>query len=167
MKNKQIYTDKLIHYLSNPENNFPKRKDYPRILGICRVTLYKFLSPDELTDIEVEASENRRRCSSRQREHVLRALYTRALGYSHPETRVNVIDGKIVQTKIRRHYPPDPVAAREFLDRTEGKVGGSLKVDVGVTVVDLIRGLPLEDRERLREIIQGKLEDGNGRRLIA
>lgn len=42
---------------------------------------------------------------------VERRLYERATGYSHPEVDIRVIDGKIVQTEIRKHYPPDTAAA--------------------------------------------------------
>jgi hypothetical protein len=43
------------------------------------------------------------------------ALYHRAIGYSHPDTDIRVIDGQIVQTQITKHYPPDTKAALAWL----------------------------------------------------
>ena len=44
-------------------------------------------------------------------ERVERSLYARALGYEHPEVDIRVIDHAIVQTPIRKYYPPDTTAA--------------------------------------------------------
>lgn len=44
-------------------------------------------------------------------ERVTHALYSRAMGYSHPDTDIRVIDGAIVETPLIRHYPPDTTAA--------------------------------------------------------
>lgn len=41
---------------------------------------------------------------------VEKALFHRAMGYSHPEVDIKVIDGKIVMTDIVKHYPPSEVA---------------------------------------------------------
>ncbi len=41
---------------------------------------------------------------------VAKALYTRALGYSCPDTDIKVIDGEIVKTNVTKHYPPDTTA---------------------------------------------------------
>lgn len=42
---------------------------------------------------------------------VAKALFRRAVGYSHPDTHICVIDGQVVQTPIVKHYPPDTGAA--------------------------------------------------------
>jgi hypothetical protein len=42
---------------------------------------------------------------------VAKSLYRRAIGYSHPDTHVCVIDGQVIQTPIVKHYPPDTAAA--------------------------------------------------------
>ncbi len=39
--------------------------------------------------------------------NVGKALYSRALGYSHPDVDIKNVDGCIVQTPITKHYPPD------------------------------------------------------------
>lgn len=43
-------------------------------------------------------------------DRVEESLYHRALGYSHPEVDIRVIEGKVVQTPIIKHYPPDPTS---------------------------------------------------------
>ena len=41
---------------------------------------------------------------------VKKSLYHRALGYSHPEDDIRVVDGEIVITPTIKHYPPDTTA---------------------------------------------------------
>lgn len=41
---------------------------------------------------------------------VAQALYLRAMGYSHPDVDIRVINGEVVQTPIIKHYPPDPTS---------------------------------------------------------
>jgi len=53
---------------------------------------------------------------------VAQALYNRALGYSHPEVDIKVIDGQIVQTQLTKHYPPDTGAAMAWLKNRQPKV---------------------------------------------
>lgn len=44
-------------------------------------------------------------------ERVERSLFSRAIGYEHEEVDIRVIDHAIVQTPIRKYYPPDTTAA--------------------------------------------------------
>jgi len=50
----------------------------------------------------------------RAKEHpnkkVERSLFERALGYSHPDVDIRVVNGQVVQTPITKHYPPDTTA---------------------------------------------------------
>lgn len=48
-------------------------------------------------------------------DRVERALYERAIGYSHEDTDIKVINGEIVETQIIKHYPPDTRAAQAWL----------------------------------------------------
>lgn len=48
-------------------------------------------------------------------ERVVESLWKRANGYSATETDIRVIDGKVVQTEVVRHYPPDPTCMIFFL----------------------------------------------------
>lgn len=43
-------------------------------------------------------------------ERVEQSLYRRAMGYEHDETDIRVIGQEILQTPIRKHYPPDSTA---------------------------------------------------------
>ena len=42
---------------------------------------------------------------------VERRLFERAMGFEHPEVDIRVIGGEVVQTPIRKIYPPDTTAA--------------------------------------------------------
>jgi len=86
-----------LAFLGNPDNDYPPRQEYAALLGIHIQTLYKHFSPADFQDIENEAYEIRKKNSTRQRSIVLGALYQEA------------------QTG-------NVSAAKEFLDRTEGKV---------------------------------------------
>lgn len=66
-------------------------------------------------------------------ERVTRSLYARANGYEHDEVDIRVIEGKIVQTPLRKHYPPDTTAAifwlknrrkDEWRDKIDHELGG-------------------------------------------
>lgn len=43
-------------------------------------------------------------------ERVVQSLYRRATGYEVDEVDIRVVAGKVVQTELRKHYPPDPTA---------------------------------------------------------
>jgi hypothetical protein len=42
---------------------------------------------------------------------VVERLYQRAIGYSHPETKVFMYRGQIIREEVTKHYPPDTGAA--------------------------------------------------------
>ena len=122
----------LLEYLSNPDNDWPKRSDYSqKVLGYKRDTqIYKSLTPQDLTEIEGLALENRKKRSARQRGMVLEALFKKAIGFTVRDTKLfKTGDDRIISQEIDKHYPPDPVAGREFLDRTEGKVRDVQRVE--------------------------------------
>jgi len=97
MKAKERHKIKLLKYLGNWENDFPKRIEMPGILGIQKSTLRKHFSPVELQEIENEGLELRKKHSGRPRAQVYKSMLKEAKG------------GNIS-------------AQREFLDRTEGKL---------------------------------------------
>jgi hypothetical protein len=43
-------------------------------------------------------------------EKIEGALKHRALGYDHPEVKINVVDHAIVKTAVTKHYPPETTA---------------------------------------------------------
>lgn len=66
-------------------------------------------------------------------ERVVRSLYARANGYEHDEVDIRVVSGEIVQTPIRKYYPPDTTAAifwlknrrkEEWRDKIDHELGG-------------------------------------------
>lgn len=65
------------------------------------------------------------------------ALFNRAMGYSHEETDIRVVDGAIMMTPVIKHYPPDTTAAifwlknrkpQEWRDKRETELSGGLNV---------------------------------------
>ena len=109
-----------MKYLSDPENDYPHRQEYAKILGVHIQTLYKHFTPADMQDIENEAYEIRKKNSSKQRAEVLKSMFTEAK------------NGNVS-------------AANLFLERTEGKVkevkdlnvSGDLGLDVNINVVGI------------------------------
>lgn len=71
-------------------------------------------------------------------KRVEEALYHRAMGYSHEETDIRVVDGAVVMTPMIKHYPPDTTAAifwlknrkpDEWRDKRDVEHSGSIKLD--------------------------------------
>lgn len=70
-------------------------------------------------------------------ERVERSLFARATGYEHDEVDIRVVGGAIVQTPIRRYYPPDTTACIFWLknrkpgawrDKTETEHSGNVTI---------------------------------------
>lgn len=70
-------------------------------------------------------------------ERIERSLYARASGYEHDEVDIRVVQGAIVQTPIRKYYPPDTTAAifwlknrrpADWRDKTEQEHSGQIEV---------------------------------------
>lgn len=52
---------------------------------------------------------------------VVQALYKSALGYSHPDVDIKVIDGRIVETELTKHHPPNPTSMIFWLKNRQSK----------------------------------------------
>ena len=72
---------------------------------------------------------------------VEQSLYNRAMGYSHPDTDIRVIDGAIVETPLIKHYPPDTTACifwlknrrkEEWRDKVEAEHSGNIGLTIEV-----------------------------------
>lgn len=70
-------------------------------------------------------------------ERVERSLFARANGYEHDEVDIRVVDHAIVQTPIRKYYPPDTTACifwlknrkpAEWRDRVEQELSGAVQI---------------------------------------
>lgn len=82
-------------------------------------------------------------------DRVERSLYARANGYEHDEVDIRVVQGGIVQTPIRKYYPPDTTAAIFWLKNRRaaewretkaveltGEGGGPVLNEIVIKVVD-------------------------------
>lgn len=70
-------------------------------------------------------------------DRVERSLFARANGYEHDEVDIRVIDKAVVQTPIRKFYPPDTTAAifwlknrrpAEWRDKVEQELSGHVHI---------------------------------------
>ena len=98
-------------------------------VSIATINLWKAVHPEfseSLTDGKAVADKR-----------VVNALYNRALGYSHEETDIRVIEGKVVVTPFIKHYPPDTTAGiywtknrdpRNWRDKRDTEISGSLNL---------------------------------------
>lgn len=81
-------------------------------------------------------------------ERVERSLFSRANGYEHDEVDIRVVGGEVVQTPIRKFYPPDTTACifwlknrkpaewRDKVDQTvSGPDGGPVQHSLSVSFV--------------------------------
>lgn len=66
---------------------------------------------------------------------VVDRLYQRAMGYEHDEVDIRVVGGEIVQTPIRKFYPPDTTACIFWLKNRQREKWRD-KVETGITDKD-------------------------------
>ncbi len=81
-------------------------------VSVSTVSLWKVQHP--------EFSEAIKPTKETADSRVERSLYQRAVGYEHDEVDIRVVGGEIVITPIRKHYPPDSVAAIFWLKNRQG-----------------------------------------------
>lgn len=104
-------------------------------VSVSTINLWKVEFPDfsESTVIPKDMANQR----------VAQSLYRRAMGYEHDEVDIRVVEGQIIQTPIRKYYPPDTAAASLWLrnrdsgnwrDKVDheltGKDGGAIESNV-------------------------------------
>lgn len=53
---------------------------------------------------------------------VAMSQYHRAIGYSHPDTKIVVAGGEVVEVPITKHYPPDASAGQFWLTNRQSKL---------------------------------------------
>ena len=117
---KEINRQKLLEYLGNPENEFLGRNAYAvAVLGYKQpVSMYKVFSPTDLDEIEAEAFEIRKKRCVKQLTRIYGKLYQEAQ------------KGSIT-------------AAKEFLNRVEGKVSANMKHNGNINIegfqINLVR----------------------------
>jgi hypothetical protein len=89
-------------------------------------------------------------------ERVERSLFERATGYERDEVDIRVIDGQIVQTTVRKFYPPDTTAAIFWLKNRRPEQWRD-KTDVEATVKGQV-----EHTHRVSDATRGLLESLSG-----
>lgn len=84
--------------------------------------------------------------------NVADSLHQRATGYSHADIDIRVVDGKIVETDIIKHYPPETAAAIFWLKNRQKKKWRD-KIEHGLTDADgndvVIFELPNDGRNQI------------------
>lgn len=85
------------------------------LLGATDKDLADFFEVDEAT-INRWKLDHSKFCESIKRgkvqadAKVASSLYHRANGYSHPDVDIKIFRGKVIKTKLTKHYPPETVA---------------------------------------------------------
>jgi len=115
----------------------PQLADFFEV-AVSTVSLWKVQYPEFSEALKIAKEEADKR--------VVHSLYQRAMGYEHDEVDIRVIDKQVVQTPIRKYYPPDTTAAifwlknrnpAEWRDKQEVEHSGELKVSrITRTIVD-------------------------------
>lgn len=107
-------------------------------LGAIDADLADFFGVSERTinswkEKHSEFLQSLKEAKSETDSRVVRALFERAIGYSHPEDKIFNNNGKALIVKTTKHYPPDTAAAfiwlknrqpDEWKERPEG--GGNV-----------------------------------------
>lgn len=100
-------------------------------VNISTITLWKVTYPEFSAAVKIskDVSDNL----------VEQSLYKRALGYECEEMDVRVIEGKVVQTPVKKVYPPDPTAMifwlknrqkEKWRDKQEVQHSGSIMAEM-------------------------------------
>ena len=101
-------------------------KEIAELLDVSESTLYLWKNEHP------EFSEALKKGKTLADAEVAEKLFCRAIGYSHPEVDIKVVDGEIIQTKLTKHYPPDTAAAIFWLKNRQKKKWRD-KVETGFT----------------------------------
>lgn len=89
---------------------------------------------------------------------VEQSLFSRAMGYSHPEVKLFLHEGKVIEHIVEKHYPPDTTACifwlknrqpQKWRDRKEvtGEGGGPIEM--------LTAEIPAEEATRRYQDLMG------------
>ena len=98
-------------------------------VSVSTINLWKVQHPEFSESISVPKEMANAR--------VEQSLYRRAMGYEHDEVDIRVVGGEVVQTQIRKYYPPDATAMIFWLknrkpddwrDKTEQQLSGQIAI---------------------------------------
>ena len=85
--------------------------------------------------------------------NVASRLYARAMGYSHAEEVIKVVDDKIVRVNTVKHYAPDPGAAIFWLKNRQPELWKEKVEIIEKPTIALV------DKEAMRDMYQAVLEE--------
>lgn len=110
-------------------------------VNVSTIYQWKIVNPEfsESLKVSKEAAD----------DAVERSLFTRALGYEHDEVDIRVVDHQIIQTPIKKIYPPDTTAAIFWLKNRRPEKWREMKA-IEMTGTD---GGPLQVQQVRRVII--------------
>ncbi len=94
-------------------------------------------------------------------DRVEQALGHRAVGYSHPDTDIRVVEGEIVKTQIVKHYPPSEAAGIFWL-KNRRRADWRDRIDHNVTG-DLGKLSDEQVEERYQALMAAKAAKGEGK----
>lgn len=106
-------------------------------VSVSTINLWKVQHPEFSESVKVPKAE--------ADDKVEQSLYRRAMGYEHDEVDIRVVGGEIVETHLRKHYPPDTTAAIFWLKNrrpAEWRDKQEIEHKGGVT----IQASPLDER---------------------
>lgn len=125
---KSTFNDKIGETIARLVKDGKTEEDIAQVIGVSRRTLnnWKGKHPELLYAVR----ESRLAAD----ELVEASLFSRALGYSHPETKYFCHEGAVITEEAVKHYPPDTQAAMFWLrnrqpDRWREKTEGDVNVN--------------------------------------
>lgn len=127
-----------------------------KALGVCEKTLnnYKKKYPEFLQSLN--------RGKQYADENVVRSLYAKANGYSHPDVHITNYLGEVKLTNTIKHYPPDTTACIFWLkNRQPDKWRDKQEIDQNNINTELTKDLTKEERAELKDrLLKKLLNDG-------
>lgn len=122
-----------------------KDTDIAAVFGVAvsTISLWKTKHP--------EFSEALKEGKEQADASVAASLFHRALGYSHPDVDIRVVNGEIVQTPLTKHYAPDTTAAIFWLKNRQPAMWRD-KVETGITDKDGNDVLTADPKEAVRRL---------------
>lgn len=122
----------------------------------------------EWTKKHPEFADAKKKAKDAAIDLVEHSLFQRARGFVAPDVHISTHEGRVIVTKIQRHYPPDPVSCIFYLknrrpiewrDRTETYIGGTL---AGVPE-DIVKRVQQRAAERAAAKANGATNQTSGR----
>lgn len=96
------------------------------ILGVSEATWYNYQKAHP------EILDSLKAAKDKADNEVIRGLYERAVGYSHPDVHICQFQGQVIITPIIKHYPPDTTAAAIWLNNRRPKDWKQRKVEIDI-----------------------------------